>query len=215
MKIKKWQFHPCGNYRERYAQELSIFETDFGRLWLVIGILALFGIVPWVFGPYMIYIFNTIGIAAIAVIGLNILIGFTGQISLGHGAFFGVGAYAAAILATTLNCPFYLSIPAAAVITAMVGMVFGTPSVRLEGSLSDDCHPGRPIHHRISVDTLGKYHQGHDGDYASPRDVFGASCFRRYGFLLHHLCSAVRRRLDCSQSNAYPLRTGLHRHSRQ
>ncbi len=133
MKIKKWQFHPCGNYRERYAQELSIFETDFGRLWLCIGILALFGIVPWVFSPYMIYVFNTIGIAAIAVIGLNILIGFTGQISLGHGAFFGVGAYAAAILATTLNFPFYLSIPAAAVITAMVGMVFGTPSVRLKG----------------------------------------------------------------------------------
>ncbi len=44
-----------------------------------------------------------------------------------------MGAYAAAILATTLNFPFYLSIPAAAVITAMVGMVFGTPSVRLKG----------------------------------------------------------------------------------
>jgi branched-chain amino acid transport system permease protein len=133
MNIRKWQFHPCGNYRESYAQELRIFETDFGRLWLGIGILLLFGVLPWGFSPYMIYIFNTIGIAAISVIGLNILIGFTGQISLGHGAFFGVGAYAAAILATALNCPFYLSIPAAAIITAMVGMVFGMPSVRLKG----------------------------------------------------------------------------------
>jgi branched-chain amino acid transport system permease protein len=133
MMSKKRQFHPCGNYRENYEQELSIFETDFGRLWLGIGILLLFAVVPWSFSPYMIYIFNTIGIAAIAVIGLNILIGFTGQISLGHGAFFGVGAYAAAILATTLDCPFYLSIPAAAMITAMIGMVFGMPSVRLKG----------------------------------------------------------------------------------
>ena len=133
MKIRKWQFHPCGNYREHYEQELQIFETDFGRLWLGIGILALFLIVPWISSPYMIYVFNTIGIAAISVIGLNILIGFTGQISLGHGAFFGVGAYAAGILATSLDVPFYLAIPAAAVITAMVGMIFGMPSVRLKG----------------------------------------------------------------------------------
>lgn len=131
--MNRRQFHPCGNYREHYEQELSIFETDFGRLWLGIGILLLFTAVPWCFGPYMIYIFNTIGIAAISAIGLNILIGFTGQISLGHGAFFGVGAYAAAILATTLNAPIYLSIPAAAVITSAVGMVFGLPSVRLKG----------------------------------------------------------------------------------
>jgi branched-chain amino acid transport system permease protein len=133
MKIKKWQFHPCGNFREHYEQELRIFETDFGRLWLGIGIFSLFLIVPWISSPYMIYVFNTIGIAAISVIGLNILIGFTGQISLGHGAFFGVGAYAAAILATSLDVPFYLAIPAASIITAMVGMIFGIPSVRLKG----------------------------------------------------------------------------------
>jgi len=112
---------------------MKIFETDFGRLWLSIGILILFLVVPWIFSPYMVYIFNSIGIAAISAIGLNILIGFTGQISLGHGAFFGVGAYAAGILATSLNFPFYLSIPSAAIITAMVGMIFGIPSVRLKG----------------------------------------------------------------------------------
>jgi branched-chain amino acid transport system permease protein len=81
----------------------------------------------------MLYILNTIGIAAIAAIGLNILIGFTGQISLGHGAFFGVGAYAAAILATRLGLGFYLAIPAAGIITALVGMIFGIPSGRLKG----------------------------------------------------------------------------------
>ncbi|MDD5736548.1 MAG: branched-chain amino acid ABC transporter permease [Methanothrix soehngenii] len=133
MKIRSRQFHPCGNFREHYGQELTIFETDFGRLWLGLGIFALFAVIPWVSSPYMVYVLNTIGIAAISAIGLNILIGFTGQISLGHGAFFGVGAYAAAILATALDVPFYLAIPAAAILTAMIGMIFGLPSVRLKG----------------------------------------------------------------------------------
>ena len=60
------------------------------------------------------------------------LIGYTGQISLGHGAFFGVGAYAAAILATKVGFPFWTSVLAAGFITAMVGMIFGLPSVRLK-----------------------------------------------------------------------------------
>jgi branched-chain amino acid transport system permease protein len=74
-----------------------------------------------------------IGIAAIAAIGLNILIGFTGQISLGHGAFFGVGAYAGAIFATALHLPMLVSIPAAGLVTAGIGMIFGIPSGRLKG----------------------------------------------------------------------------------
>jgi len=86
-----------------------------------------------VLSPYLLYILNTIGILAIAAVGLNILVGYTGQISLGHGAFFGVGAYAAAILATRLGVPFYVSIPAAGIITALVGMIFGIPSGRLKG----------------------------------------------------------------------------------
>jgi branched-chain amino acid transport system permease protein len=130
--MRKLHFRTCGNFRERYEQELTIFETDFGRLWLGIGIFLLFAVVPFVTGPYGLYIINTMGIAAIAAIGLNILIGYTGQISLGHGAFFGVGAYSAAILATSAGLPFWLSVCAAGVITALVGMVFGIPSVRLK-----------------------------------------------------------------------------------
>ncbi|KQC08825.1 MAG: ABC transporter permease [Smithella sp. SDB] len=132
-KFRKLSFHPCGNYRETYEQELNIFETDFGRLWMGIFLAVLFLVAPFLLSPYMLYIFNTIGIAAIAAIGLNILIGYTGQISLGHGAFFGVGAYAAAILATRLGVGFYFAIPAAGIITALVGMIFGIPSGRLKG----------------------------------------------------------------------------------
>jgi branched-chain amino acid transport system permease protein len=131
--MRRFSFHPCGNYRENYAEELTIFETDYGRVCLGIFLFLLFFVAPFVVSPYMLYVLNTIGIAAIAAIGLNILVGFTGQISLGHGAFFGVGAYAAAILATRLNVPFYLSIPAAGIVTALVGMIFGIPSGRLKG----------------------------------------------------------------------------------
>ncbi len=131
--MKKLRMHPCGNFRERYEQELAVFTTDYGRFWTGVGLLLLLTLLPLLSSPYMLYIFNTIGIAAIAVIGLNILIGFTGQISLGHGAFFGVGAYAGAILSTSFQVPMILAIPAAGLTTALVGMVFGIPSGRLKG----------------------------------------------------------------------------------
>lgn len=131
--MRRLQFHPCGNYRERYEQELTVFETDFGRTSMLVGLLVLMFVVPFVTSPYQLYVVNTIGIMAVASVGLNILIGYTGQISLGHGAFFGVGAYAAAVLATRWGWPIYFTIPAAGVITASVGMVFGLPSSRLKG----------------------------------------------------------------------------------
>ena len=132
--MRKLQFRPCGNFNESYEEELTIFETDFGRLWLLVGLIILFGILPLPFisGPGVLHILNMIGIYSIAAIGLNLLIEYTGQISLGHGAFFGVGAYTAAILATKVGVPFILSVPAAGIITAAVGIVFGLPSARLK-----------------------------------------------------------------------------------
>jgi branched-chain amino acid transport system permease protein len=130
--MAKFAFHPCGNFNETYEKELTIFETDFGRLSMIVGLILLFGVVPFISDAYILYILNTIGIYAIAAVGLNLLIGYTGQISLGHGAFFGVGAYAAAILATKASFPFIAAVPAAGFITALVGMIFGIPSIRLK-----------------------------------------------------------------------------------
>ena len=130
--MRKLRFRPCGNFNESYEEELAIFETDFGRVCLLIGLLLLFVVIPFITSPYNLYILNSIGIYAIAAIGLNLLIGYTGQISLGHGAFFGVGAYTAAILATKTGFPIWLSVPAAGIVTAAVGIVFGLPSARLK-----------------------------------------------------------------------------------
>jgi len=99
---------------------------------MLVGLVLLFGVVPFVSNAYILYVINTVGIYAIAAIGLNLLIGYTGQISLGHGAFFGVGAYAGAILFSKGGIPFIFAVPAAGLVTAAVGMVFGLPSARLK-----------------------------------------------------------------------------------
>lgn len=70
---------------------------------------------------------------AIAVLGLNLLTGFNGQISLGHGAFFAVGAYVAAILIDQMNWPYWATLPIAMLVCFIVGYLFGLPALRLEG----------------------------------------------------------------------------------
>jgi branched-chain amino acid transport system permease protein len=70
---------------------------------------------------------------AIALLGLNMLTGYNGQISLGHGAFFAIGAYTAAVLMDKFNVPYPLTLPAAAVVCGVVGFLFGLPALRLEG----------------------------------------------------------------------------------
>ena len=74
-----------------------------------------------------------IGILTIVVVGLNLLMGYAGQISLGHGAFYGLGAYGSAILTTRLGWSPWLAVPAAAGITALAALLFGLPTFRLRG----------------------------------------------------------------------------------
>ena len=91
-----------GNYKVSYAADQALFRTPASRawLWVLLGVAVVF---PFVAGDYLLYLANLVGIFAIAALGLNILTGFTGQISLGHAAFVGVGAYATAIVATRLR----------------------------------------------------------------------------------------------------------------
>jgi branched-chain amino acid transport system permease protein len=212
--MRKIHLQPCGNYRERYDQELTVFSTDFGRLWAGIGLVLLFAFVPWIASPYMIYVFNMIGIAAIAAIGLNILIGFTGQISLGHGAFFGVGAYAGAIFATTLHLPMFLSIPAAGLVTAGIGMIFGIPSGRLKGLyLTIATLAGQFIIEYLLIhwEFLTKGTMG----ITPPGPGPGLFSDGRCRLLLHHFHRPCRDGLGGDQPDADPIRARLHRHPGQ
>ncbi|MFH1135218.1 MAG: branched-chain amino acid ABC transporter permease [Pseudomonadota bacterium] len=130
---------PCGLFFQSYRKDDEVFKTVWVKCWLY-GFLVFLLIFP-LFAENVGQALNTnvtnlmvmIFIYIIGAHGLNILTGFTGQISLGHGAFMGVGAYTVGILASKFNLPFYLTLPAAGLMTAAVGMLFGTPSLRLKG----------------------------------------------------------------------------------
>lgn len=80
---------------------------------------------------YLITIGTLITINAIAVCGLNVIVGFAGQISLGHAAFFGIGAYSAALLATKAGLSFWTALPIVIAISGVIGIVLGLPSLRV------------------------------------------------------------------------------------
>jgi branched-chain amino acid transport system permease protein len=111
----------------------------FPKKWLIVLLVLGFGIpllnplLPDLVSSYRLFLVSTMIIAAIAVLGLNLLTGFNGQISLGHGAFYAVGAYAAAILMDQYDVPYWATLPIAAAICFAVGYLFGQPALKLEG----------------------------------------------------------------------------------
>ena len=123
---------PTGDFRTSYRADTTIFPTSGSRaaLWAGLAVLCL---APLVLDRYLLGLLINIGTLGIAALGLNILVGFSGQISIGHAAFFGFGAFASAWLHESLGLPVLLCIPAAGLLTALVGLVFGAPAARLKG----------------------------------------------------------------------------------
>ncbi len=122
----------CGDFKETYLQDEAIFQSLFVKLCLILffGFLLIF---PFVANAYFLYLANMIGFAVIGAVGLNLLTGFTGQISLGHSAFIGVGAYTSAILITRYGFSFWVSLPFAGLVSALAGLIIGLPSLRVKG----------------------------------------------------------------------------------
>jgi branched-chain amino acid transport system permease protein len=100
-------------------------------VWVLAALLALTPVV--VNNPYNLGILNLIGLYAIVVLGLNLFIGYAGQISLGHAAFFGLGAYGSALLTATYNFPAWPAMIITAVAMALTALVIGLPTLRLSG----------------------------------------------------------------------------------
>jgi len=123
---------PCGDFRTSYKQDNTIFETKTIRWVTIFTILALC-FAPLVVDGYFITLLIQISYLGIAALGLNILVGYTGQISLGHGAFFGFGAFASAWLNISMGIPVFICIPLAGFFTMAVGMMFGAPAARIKG----------------------------------------------------------------------------------
>lgn len=123
---------PCGDFKTSYAADTTIFPTVTSRNFLIGGII-LAACCPLFLDSFWLSQLIQIGYLSIAALGLNILVGFTGQISIGHAAFFGFGAFSSAYLAHNFHIPVPLAIPLAGVMTTAVGMVFGLPAARLKG----------------------------------------------------------------------------------
>ncbi len=123
---------PTGDIRTSYKDDNRLFKTSFEAKAAIAFVMFLI-----VLAPFMDDSFNSqliiIGIYSIAAIGLNVLVGVSGQISLGHGAFFGVGAFASAWLVNSFSIPALIAIPMAGLFTTAVGMIFGTPAARIKG----------------------------------------------------------------------------------
>jgi len=122
----------CGNFKVNYREDMAIYKNARVRT-RVLLIVAFFFVYPLFASDYYISLATMCAMASIGAIGLNILTGYTGLISIGVGAFLGVGGYASALLTTKLGLSFWVSVPLAGLITAAVGAVFGIPSLRLKG----------------------------------------------------------------------------------
>src|ERR1700760_4270352 len=97
--------------------------------WLIALLVLLAGIWPTAsFSDYHLFQMTMVIVYAIAILGLSLLIGFNGQISLGHGAFYAIGAYTTAIMMSAWNVPYWATLPASALVCAIVGFLLGLPA---------------------------------------------------------------------------------------
>ena len=133
---------PAGVFDTTYDEDMSIDRTRRDKLWKNLAFVALL-LLPLLsvssplglklISDQYIGLIGRISIFVIAVQGLNILVGYTGQISLGHAAFMAIGAYGSAILARELGFAFWTALPISALLTGLIGLGFGLPSLRVKG----------------------------------------------------------------------------------
>jgi branched-chain amino acid transport system permease protein len=99
----------------------------------ILGVLVVAAALPFMLSNFRLFQFTQVYIYAIALLGLNLLTGYNGQISLGHGAFYAIGAYVSAIMMDRWSIPYGWTLPVAGVLCLVVGFLFGLPALRLEG----------------------------------------------------------------------------------
>ena len=121
-----------GYFRTRYDDDMALVGTRTQKAWLGVLALGLAGF-PFVASSVLLDLANQVLLVSIGAVALMLLTGFAGQISLGHAGLLAVGAFTTGILFKELAAPFWVTLPASAVAGALVGLVFGLPSLRLRG----------------------------------------------------------------------------------
>ena len=121
---------PAGDFDRTYQQDMSVLRKRWQYIVLTVLLIALFALPAYATESFVSLV-NRICIFLIAVQGLNILTGYTGQISLGQAAFMTVGGYISALLVGQAGWSFFLALPVAALGAGVVGLIFGLPSLRV------------------------------------------------------------------------------------
>ena len=127
-------YRECGNYKDTYASDMAIFPIPLDRWGFIVMLFLAFVVVPLFASEYLITnIIIPFYCFALSAFGLNVLAGYAGQISIGHAAFMAIGAYASFILYGRYGVPLIPSILGAGIISSIVGVFFGLPSLRIKG----------------------------------------------------------------------------------
>jgi len=121
-----------GHFRTAYAQDLRLIQTGTERWAMAACVVALAGL-PFLASPFLLDLANQVFLAAIGALALMLLTGYAGQISLGHAGLMAAGAFTVGILSRELQAPFWMTLPAAALVGSLLGAIFGLPSLRLRG----------------------------------------------------------------------------------
>jgi branched-chain amino acid transport system permease protein len=123
---------PSGEFDTSYARDMSTIRRPW-QWWLLCAFVVALYALPLYGSQSLVSLVNRIGITIIAVQGLSLLTGYTGQISLGQAAFMTTGGYISALLVNNLGWPLFATLPAAALGAGLVGLLFGLPSLRVKG----------------------------------------------------------------------------------
>lgn len=122
----------AGDFRESYRDDLATIRRP-GQWLVLLGFIALLYALPLVASQSVVSLINRILISVIAVQGLNLVTGYTGQVSLGQAAFMTVGGYCSALLTLKSGLPFLLALPLAGLGAGLIGLLFALPSLRVKG----------------------------------------------------------------------------------
>ncbi len=126
-------FRESGEYKTDYKRDMTLYALPISRFAVGLMVLLFFVAAPLLMSEYQLTLLSLVAIAVVGALGLNILVGYAGQLSIGHAAFMSVGAYTAANLVTKLDMPFLLTLPAGGLMAAAVGLIVGIPSLRIKG----------------------------------------------------------------------------------
>jgi branched-chain amino acid transport system permease protein len=123
----------CGVMKTTYEADMALYPLPIAKWTVIVIAIFFFLVLPLGVHEYYLTIVNLVSIAVVGALGLNILVGYTGQVSIGHGAFMSVGAYTAANFANRLGSPWPVNLLAGGLMAAIIGAIVGIPSLRIKG----------------------------------------------------------------------------------